>query len=287
MAATGYSARALLNWGIGSQPMPALASRYLALFTAAPTDSDGSPTEPSGGSYARVQIAGSITAGGTWTTSSTTITMGSANPGWVVAGMIVYDTTASAAIGTVSTYSGTTLTLTAAALHASSGSTDNLTFSACGTPTSQGPATSTSGAIITFPQATASWGTITSWGVYDALTAGDLLVWDWLGNDPWFPFSAAAGSSSTFTAPGITAGSPGFANNSSVAATARFDGATLPTGMTAETIYTVAGLSSDTFNVGSGVTGTGAGLIRQLTQQAIAANVTFSFPASNFIVAMA
>ena len=47
--------------------------------------------------------------------------MGTANPGWVVAGMNVYDATAGANIGTVASYSSTTLTLTAAASHASSG----------------------------------------------------------------------------------------------------------------------------------------------------------------------
>jgi hypothetical protein len=72
--------------------MPALASRYLALFTAAPTADAGTGGTEVSGTYARVQVAGALAAA--FTTSSTTITMGSANPGWVVAGMNVYDVTA-------------------------------------------------------------------------------------------------------------------------------------------------------------------------------------------------
>jgi hypothetical protein len=33
-------------------------------------------------------------------------------------------------------------------------------------------------AIITYPSPSASWGTVTHFGIFDALTAGNLLVWD-------------------------------------------------------------------------------------------------------------
>jgi len=44
-------------------------------------------------------------------------------------------------------------------------------------------ATTTTGVItnvndITFPQATASWGSIVAWGIYDASTSGNLLYWN-------------------------------------------------------------------------------------------------------------
>jgi len=35
--------------------------------------------------------------------------------------------------------------------------------------------------IVTFPTATGSWGTITHFGVFDAVTAGNLLLWNALG----------------------------------------------------------------------------------------------------------
>jgi hypothetical protein len=81
-----------------------------------------------GGVRGTGQFAGLIAATASWAASATTITMPT-NPGWVVPGMAVYDTTGAHAIGTVSTYVGTTLTLVAGASFASTGSTDSLTFS--------------------------------------------------------------------------------------------------------------------------------------------------------------
>ena len=49
---------------------------------------------------------------------------------------------------------------------------------------------------ITFPTATASWGTVTHMGVFDAVSAGNLLLWGALtaskavGNGDTFKFSA-------------------------------------------------------------------------------------------------
>lgn len=286
MAMTGYTSKNVLNYVAGAQPMPTTITRWLGLLTTAPTDADASSVEVSGGAYARVQVAGSVNATASWTTSVSTITIAT-NPGWVVPGMQVYDTTNSQAIGTVSTYTGTTLTLTANASHASSGSTDTLEFSAFAAATSAGPATATSGAAVTFAQATASWGTVVAWGLFDASTSGNLIEWDWLGNDPWYPFSCTNASPGVLTAIGITAGStPNLANSASVVATARFGGS-LPSGMTAETIGTVASLSADTFSMGVNTSSTGSGMVRQVTQQPIAANVTASFSAGNLILAAA
>lgn len=33
------------------------------------------------------------------------------------------------------------------------------------------------GVDITFPEATGSWGTISHWGIFDASTSGNLLIW--------------------------------------------------------------------------------------------------------------
>src|SRR5690242_2223668 len=88
-----YLAQAALNFMTGQQPMPAIGSRYLALFTAAPTSDAGTGgTEVSGTGYARVQIAGAVTANASFTTASTTISFASV-PSWVVPGMNVYDLT--------------------------------------------------------------------------------------------------------------------------------------------------------------------------------------------------
>ena len=74
-------------------------------------------------------LSGNVAATASWTTATPNITM-TANPGWVVPGMSVWDNTNANFIGTVLTYVGTALVLTANAAHASTGSTDSLLFSA-------------------------------------------------------------------------------------------------------------------------------------------------------------
>ena len=70
-----------------------------------------------------------LTAGGTISTGSANITMAATIPSWVVAGMPVYDVTASAYLGLVSSGAGsTTLVLGANSAAAGSGSADVLAF---------------------------------------------------------------------------------------------------------------------------------------------------------------
>ena len=73
---------------------------------------------------------GMLPAGASFTTSSGTITMKAANPGWIIPNMVVTDRTASDAyIGVVSSWaSGDVLTLVANAATDSSGSSDELNF---------------------------------------------------------------------------------------------------------------------------------------------------------------
>jgi len=289
MAQTGYLARNVENFVGGSVAMPALASRYLALFTTAPADNDSGSVEVSGGSYARVQIAGTATTNATTASGNNTLHFAS-TPAWIQPGMQVFDSTAPSVIPgstTVSSVTATTVVMSQNATGAGVGSGDTILFSAFGAATGQGPATATSVSTVTFAQATASWGTAVAWGVYDALTSGNLLEWDWLGNDPWYPCSITNASPGVITAIGITAGStPALANGATVALTARFGGS-IATGLTAETVYTVAGLSSDTFNVSTNTTSTGSAMVRQITQQPIAINVTASFSTGNLILAAA
>jgi hypothetical protein len=73
---------------------------------------------------------GNLTAAGTISTSSASITMPQTIPSWVVAGMSVFDVTKNASLGTVASGAGTTtLVLTANSLSAGSGSADVLTIS--------------------------------------------------------------------------------------------------------------------------------------------------------------
>ena len=282
-----YSAQANLNWLTGNRAMPALASRYMALFTTAPTSDAGTGgTEVSGSGYARVQVAGAIAAAASFTTASTTITMSVNNPGWVVAGMNVYDATVGAQIGTVSSWSAssTTLTLTAVAGSSSSGATDSLVFSAwpassasSGTEPRTAPANVTNNATITFPQATGTgWGTVTSWGLYDALTGGNFVVWDYLGNYKWSPFTC------TLASPGVlTCTDQSFSNGQYAVVTTKYGGTLPTTGGSWAGILTVAGASGATFNLGVNTTSTGDGQVRQVIQQPIPQNVVALFNPSN------
>lgn len=146
------------------------------------------------------------------------------------------------------------------------------------------PASALNGAAISFAQATLSWGTATSWGIYDAVTAGNLLFWDYLGNNKWIPFSCTLASPGVLSTD-LAADVP--VNGTSCVVTSKY-GATLPT--TAGSwagVLTSAGSSGVTFNLGVNTTATGGGQFRQITQQAIAANVTASFNASTFTLQLA
>jgi hypothetical protein len=285
-----YLAQAVLDFQSGRAPMPAIGNRFLALFTAAPTSDSGTGgTEVSGGSYARVQVAGAVAATASFTTASPNITM-TTNPGWVVPGMNVYDVTNSQQIGTVLTYSGTALVLTANAAHASSGSTDSLQFSAwpassasSGTEPAVTPANVTNtNATITFATSTASWGTVIYFGIYDAVTSGNFLGGDYLGSSKWIPFSCTSAS------PGVlTVDNAGDAptNGTGCVVTAKFGG-TLPTG-TWTGVLTSAGLSGATFNLAVNTSSLGGGLFRQILQQSIPNNITASFSTSTLTLSLA
>ena len=95
----------LLDHVLGNAAYTAPASVYIALFTAAPSDTGGG-TEATGGSYARVTVTNNAT-------------------NW---------------------------------------------------PAASGGAKS-NGTEIAFAEATASWGTVVAFGIFDAVTAGNLLYW--------------------------------------------------------------------------------------------------------------
>jgi hypothetical protein len=148
------------------------------------------------------------------------------------------------------------------------------------------PSTITNSGAFAFPTASASWGTVIAFGLYDASTGGDLLAWDYLGNDPWFPFTCTDASPGVITAIGITAGStPALANGAIVVLNAEYGG-TIPTGLTAGTQLTVAGLSADTFNVGTNTTSTGSGMMRQIVSQSIPSGVTATFAAGSLTLVL-
>jgi hypothetical protein len=298
-----YNAENVLNWAAGVLPYPAIGSRFLALFTGAPTSDAGTGgTEVSGTGYARVQVAGALAAGASFTTASTTITLGATAPAWLLAlgtngsGVNVYDVTNGQQIGTVSSISGATVTLTTAAAHASSGAADSIQFSAfpaagasSGTEPAVTPSSTTNGAVINFAQAGAGgWGTVLAWGLYDAASSGNLIFWDYLGNFAWIATSVSSASPGVFTSH-----AHGYSVADFLVVSTKFAGS-VPT--FSQSNFTgplaVAHAATDTFDVTNGGTAvntssTGDVMVRKITEQSIPANVTASFAASNFTLAAA
>ena len=145
------------------------------------------------------------------------------------------------------------------------------------------PSTITNSGSITFPAATANWGTIIAWGLYDATSAGNLLFWDYMGNFNWLPFTCTSASPGVLSSP-----AHGFSNGDSVVASGGEYGGTLPTtGGSWAGLLTVAGVTTDTFNVSVNTTSTGDGLIRKVASQAINTGVTASFAASTLTLSLA
>lgn len=296
---TNYTADNELSWLTGQVPQPTLPSVFMALFTAVGTDAGTGFTEVSGNGYARVQVAGALAAGASFTTASTTITLGSTAPAWLLAlgtngsGVNVYSITAASQIGTVSSISGTTVTLTSTAAHNSSGSTDSLAFSAFGAPTGTAPSSINNASAISMPAATSTgWGTSIAFGLYDASTSGNLLTWDFLGSFTWLPFEST--SVNTGNGPVFTSKANGYSNLDPLVATAEYGGTfpTLTTGtLTSYTVFFAANVATDSFTatVTSGgtafaATSTGSGMVRKIVQQSIPGGVTASFAASQLVI---
>lgn len=303
---TDSTAEAVLAY-VGGQAQPAAqTSIFLGLFTTAPTSDAGSGgTEVTGGSYARQQVAGSLAITGSTSTASTTFTLSSNAPQWLVnlgnatattggLGVTVWSSTG-VFIGTIATAgastASTTVTLQANAAAVASGSLQFSAFSAPGASTGNPepntlPSSMTNGASILFPQATASWGNVTAFGLFTLVTAGTLLAWDYLGNFKWLPFTCSQASPGVLTTDS-SADAP--AIGASFAVTQKYGG-TLPTlsGGSWSPLLTAAGTSGATWNVtGNNTSSIGGGQFRQVLVQAIAINVTASFAASALTITSA
>lgn len=137
------------------------------------------------------------------------------------------------------------------------------------------PSSTTNAAQIQFPQATANWGTVVAFGLFDAASGGNLLAWDYLGGDSWSPFTGTLASPSVLTRP-----AHGFANADQVAVTAEYGGALpAPAGSWAG-LLTVANVTTDTFTAGVNATGAGNGMVKKVVTQSVPSGVQPTFAAS-------
>jgi hypothetical protein len=151
-----------------------------------------------------------------------------------------------------------------------------------------GPSIISNANPIAFPTATANWGNIIAFGLYDALTAGNLLAWDFFGSFNWMPATVSAASPAV-----LTAHAHGFIAADLVEWSVEYGG-TNPTFSQSNFTgpLTVASPSTDTFTTTNGATAvntsaTGNGMVRKLTVQAINSGVQASFPASSLSITAA
>jgi len=291
-------------WNLGSGGTASSSSRWLALFTTAPTGNSGTLTGATevpttgGTNYSRVQFAGQLQVASSGGVSGSAITLSATAPAWVTAlgtsgsGLSVFDVTSGYPVpGTVSSISGTTVTMSTSVSHVSN--SDYLQFSifpiaqaSSGSEPAVTPGYVASNASVTFPQSSANWGYVTSWGVMDASSGSTYLrAWDWIGNYKWYPFVCTQASPGVFTNYDY---SP--ASNSYIVVTAK-EGSTMPTtsGSWVGPLV-VTNISSSTFSAGVNTTSTGDGLFREIigtspnAGQNIPINSTFSLASGNITI---
>ncbi len=132
------------------------------------------------------------------------------------------------------------------------GSTWNSPSNSSGSEPSVTPAQTTNASTITFPAATANWGTVLGFFIIDASVTGtgNMQVWDYLGSFTWLPAAVTSAS------PGvITAHAHGYSNGDTVVITAKYGG-TIPS--FSQSNFTgplvVANSTTDTFTVTNGGT---------------------------------
>lgn len=102
------------------------------------------------------------------------------------------------------------------------------------------PTTKTNGAAITFPTATANWGTVTAWGLYDAGGGGNLIAWARL----LYSLKVVTADSATDV---FTSTAHGFVNGDSVEIES--DTGTVPAGLAAQTEYFIVTAAANTFQL--------------------------------------
>ncbi len=112
------------------------------------------------------------------------------------------------------------------------------------------PAFSTNSDFVLFPAASAAWGTIQAFGLFDSVSGGNMLAWDWYGSGPWQPATVALGSPAVFTSP-----NHGFVSGSFVTVSTKVSGniPELAPGGTLTGLLQVSQVTSSTFAV-AGVT---------------------------------
>jgi len=139
-----------------------------------------------------------------------------------------------------------------------------------------------------FVTANADWAPaltpVVAFGLFDAVSGGNLLYWGWLGSDSGRVFTGLA-ATEVLTSPGHT-----FVNDDTVRLYA-VPGSTLPTGLSAGTTYFVIGVSGNTFQLSAtqggaaiNITVDGSGLIAKIAAKPVLNGDTVQFVANSIQV---
>lgn len=152
-------------------------------------------------------------------------------------------------------------------------------------PSGSAPSSISNANTITFPTATADWGSVIAFGLYDASTGGNLLAWDFFGNYTWLPATVSAASPAV-----ITSKAHGFSAADLVEWTIEYGG-TNPTFSASNFtgVLTVVSPATDTFTVTNAAaavntSATGSGMVRKIISQAVASGASAAFPAGSLVI---
>lgn len=153
-------------------------------------------------------------------------------------------------------------------------------------PSGSAPSSIQNANPISFGTATATWGNIVAIGIFDALSAGNLLAWDFFGNYQWLPATVSAASPAVLTVP-----NHGYAAADLIEWTLEYGG-TNPTFSSSNFtgILTVTTpVTANSFTVTNSATpvntsAVGNGQVRKLISQNIASGSLVSFPAGSLVI---
>jgi hypothetical protein len=142
------------------------------------------------------------------------------------------------------------------------------------------PSTITNANPLVFPIATAGWGTIIGFGLFDAASGGNLNAWDYFGNFGWLPTTVSSAAPAVFTQSAHNYG----AGTDSVVFSTEYGGLapTVSAGSLSGLLAVATAPTVDTFTV-SGLTtsSSGEGMVRKVVQQVIPSGVQPSFAAGS------
>jgi hypothetical protein len=147
------------------------------------------------------------------------------------------------------------------------------------------PSSISNSTTLAFATASADWGIIVAFGLFDAPTAGNLLCWDYIGNYAWRPAVVSAASPGVITLP-----NHGFIASDTVLWSIEHGGNTPTFSQSNFTgTLTVVGPTTDTFTVTNGGTAvntssSGNGMIRKYVPQAIINGAAATFPPASFTI---